>query len=181
MLRRSSPGARTLARLPVTNSIIGTSRGFPLRGQSVQTPSRAVVREIIGPAGTDKQIFPPTVASFQILNEERNEWQHSLSNGAAFHSGGATKRSSSNTRQVAAISRPLGDTVKEGQPSASRSINVWVWTCGSENNQVPPASQAKPAPQSLTSSARTGRLISTMVFRSIVFGIGFQSLIGSGY
>src|SRR5947207_7705557 len=83
MLRRSSPGARTLAWLPVTNSIMGTSRGFPLRGQSVQTPSSAVVREIIGPAGSDMQIFPPTVASFQILKDARKERQHMRKTGAA--------------------------------------------------------------------------------------------------
>ena len=92
----------------------------------MQIPSSAAVREIIGPAGSDMTIFPPTVASFQILNEERNEWQHSLNKGAAFHSIGATKRSSSKIRQVAAISSPLGDTVKDGQPIRSKSINVWI-------------------------------------------------------
>src|SRR5436190_18903154 len=102
MLRSSSPGARTLAWLPVTNSFIGTLRGFPLRGQSVQTPSSAVVREVIGPAGSDMQMFPPTVASFQILKDARNERQHSRKSGTAVQSNGAfsTNWSSSTTLQV---------------------------------------------------------------------------------
>ena len=45
--------------------------------------------EIIGPAGSDMQMFPPTVASFQILNEERNDRQHWRNSGAAVQSGGA--------------------------------------------------------------------------------------------
>ena len=46
--------------------------------------------EIIGPAGSDMQMFPPTVASFQILNEERNDRQHWRNSGAAVQSGGAS-------------------------------------------------------------------------------------------
>ena len=38
-------------------------------GPERATPSSAAVSEIIGPAGSDMQMFPPTVASFQILNE----------------------------------------------------------------------------------------------------------------
>ena len=45
--------------------------------------------EIIGPAGSDMQMFPPTVASFQILNEARNDRQHWRNSGAAVQSGGA--------------------------------------------------------------------------------------------
>src|SRR4029450_1353061 len=122
MLRRSSPGARTLAWLPVTNSIIGTSRGFPLRGQSVQMPSSAAVREIIGPAGSDMQIFPPTVASFQILKEARKERQHSRKSGAAVQSAGAfsTNWSRSTTLHVAAISNLSFEGVREGHFSDSR-------------------------------------------------------------
>ena len=36
----------------------------------VQTPSSAAVSEIIGPAGSDMQMLPPTVAVFQILKRE---------------------------------------------------------------------------------------------------------------
>src|SRR6201994_486303 len=148
-------------------SIIGTSRGSPFRGQSVQTPSSAVVREIIGPAGSDMTMFPPTVASFQILKEARKARQHSENTTAAFHSGGAVKRSSSATLQVAAISNPSGRMEREGHLKASRSTNVLVVTCGSENNQVPPASQACPVGHSFTASALAGRKTSVIVFRSI--------------
>jgi hypothetical protein len=87
-------------------------------------------------------MFPPTVASFQILKEARNARQHSRKSGAAFHTGGAVKRSSSTTLQVAAISSPSGKVANEGHLNDSRSMSVCVAICGSENNQVPPASQA---------------------------------------
>ena len=41
-----------------------------------QTPPSAEVSEIIGPAGSDMQRLPPTVAVFQILNEARKARQH---------------------------------------------------------------------------------------------------------
>ncbi len=92
MLRSNSPGCRTLAWLPVTKSIAATSRGDALRGHSVQTPSSAAVSEIIGPAGSDMQMLPPTVAAFQILNDARNALQHSRNSGAARHSPGPANR-----------------------------------------------------------------------------------------
>ena len=52
------------------------------------------------------QMLPPTVAAFQILKEARSERQQVRSRGAAIHAAGATKRSSSTMRQVAAMSRP---------------------------------------------------------------------------
>src|SRR5260370_23053771 len=116
-------------------------------------PSRAAVREIIGPAGRDITMFPPTVASFKILNEARKARQHSLKSGAAFHWGGAVKRSSSATLQVAAISNPSGKVASEVHLKDSRSISVCVAICGSENNQVPPASQAYPLCPSFIESA----------------------------
>src|SRR5438874_12916818 len=117
MERKSSPGRRTLRLSPVTKSTTDTERGSPSRGQSVQIPSSAAVREIIGPAGSDMQMFPPTVASFQILNEARKERQHSRRSGAANHSAGAfsTNRSSSTTLHVAAISNPLSEGLSGGQ------------------------------------------------------------------
>jgi hypothetical protein len=49
---------------------------LPSAFQIVQTPSSAAVSEIIGPAGSDMQRLPPTVAVFQILKEARNARQH---------------------------------------------------------------------------------------------------------
>ena len=69
----------------------------------VQTPSSAEVSEIIGPAGSDMQMLPPTVAVFQILKEARNARQHWLISGEAIHSGGQASASSCATVQVAAI------------------------------------------------------------------------------
>ena len=71
MLRSSSPGSKIFEWSPVTKSAARTSRGAPSRGQSVYVPSSATVSEIIGPAGSDITMFPPIVASFQILNDER--------------------------------------------------------------------------------------------------------------
>ena len=61
----------------------------PERGNSLE----AAVSEIIGPAGSDMQTFPPTVASFQILNDARNDLQHRRNSGAAVQSGGALSTS----------------------------------------------------------------------------------------
>ena len=124
--------------------------------RAYRCPPALPSREIIGPAGRDMTIFPPTVDSFQILNEARNARQHSRKSGAAFHSGGAVKRSISATLQVAAISSPSGRMVSEGHWNDSRSISVCVAIWGSENNQVPPASQAYPLGHSLTASAAGG-------------------------
>jgi hypothetical protein len=74
--RKSSPALRTLVWLPVTKSAAATFRSMPSVCQIVQTPSSAVVSEIIGPAGNDMQRLPPTVAVFQILNEARKARQH---------------------------------------------------------------------------------------------------------
>ena len=83
-------------------------RNFPLAAaacQIVQTPSSAEVREIIGPAGSDMQILPPTVAVFHILKEARNARQHWLISGEATHSGGQASASSCATVQVADIDK----------------------------------------------------------------------------
>src|SRR5258708_19146541 len=113
----------------------------------VQTPSSAEVSEIIGPAGSDMQMLPPTVAVFQILKEARNARQHWLISGAAIHSGGQASASSCATVQVAAIESPVSPMVSAGHFKSGRSISRVRWTCGSENSQVPPASQASPAVQ----------------------------------
>ena len=90
----------------------------------MQTPSSAEVSEIIGPAGSDMQMLPPTVAVFQILKEARNARQHWLISGEAIHSGGQASASSCATVQVAAISKvrsPL--TVSAGHFRSVRSIS----------------------------------------------------------
>src|SRR6478736_7512193 len=89
-------------------------RSPPPAGQMVQTPSSAAVSEIIGPAGSDMQMLPPTVAVFQILNEARNARQHWLISGDAIHSGGQASASSWATVQVAAIDNPVSLTVSAG-------------------------------------------------------------------
>ena len=99
--RNRSPGARTLRWSPVTKSATGIFRSPPPACQIVQTPSSAEVREIIGPAGNDMQMLPPTVAVFHILNEARNARQHWLISGEAIQSGGQASASSCATVQVA--------------------------------------------------------------------------------
>src|ERR1700731_4186281 len=103
MLRNSSLGASTLEWLPVTKSTIGTSREAPSKVQMVATPSRAAVIEIIAPAGSDRQMFPPTLAVFQILKDASKAPQQSGINEAALHSDGARNASSSAILQVKAI------------------------------------------------------------------------------
>src|SRR5260370_16519435 len=85
MRRSKSPGRKLLLWLPVTKSSTATRRSLPSGAITVQIPSSATASEIIGPAGNDIQILPPTVAVFQILNEERNERQHSPITGAPIH------------------------------------------------------------------------------------------------
>ena len=104
-----------------TKSTTVTSRGSPLRGHSVQTPSSAAVSEIIAPAGSDMQTLPPMVAAFQILNDIRNEFMHFRNSGTARHPGGPSKSCSSTTRQVAAMSRPASVAVSGAQP---RSVEI---------------------------------------------------------
>ena len=117
------------------------------------------------PAGNDMQMLPPTVAAFQTLNDARSDSQHILNRGAAFHSGGALKRVSSASVQVAAISRPSAEACSAGQPSDWRSISVSVRICGVENSHVPPASQAYPSRHSPIWPADEGRSIAVMVFK----------------
>src|SRR5690606_2251270 len=94
MLRRISPGRRSLLSGPFTKSTTGTLRSEPSGDQMVQTPSSAAVSEIIGPAGSDMQRLPPTVAMFQILKEARNERQHVPISRAAGQETGGSKASS---------------------------------------------------------------------------------------
>src|SRR6202023_3646651 len=63
------------------------------------------------------------------------------------------------------MSRPAGDAPNAGQLSRSRSMSVSVEICGSENSQVPPASQAYPSRQCVIWSADVGRFTSAIVLR----------------
>src|ERR1700675_5063144 len=156
MLRKSSPGARILEWMPVTKSTIGTSRDAPSTVQMAATPSSAAVIEIIAPAGSDRQMFPPTLAVFQILKDASRAPQQSGINEAALHSDGARNASSSAILQVEAISSPPGSICNAGHDSVSRSTNARRDGCGSENSQVPPANQAKPSCHSGTASRLAG-------------------------
>src|SRR5579859_2200996 len=129
----------------------------------VQMPSSAAVSEIIGPAGSDMQRLPPTVAVFQILNEARKARQHWLISGAASQSGGQAIASSCAIVQVAAIDSPLALIVNAGHFSSVRSISRRKCACGSENSHVPPASQASPAAQTGNSERAFGRATAVIV------------------
>src|SRR5271170_5732300 len=124
---------------------MATRRSLPSRLMIVHTPSRAVAREIIEPAGNDMQIFPPTVAVFQIFHDANRDRQHWLINGVAVQSLGPTRASSLTILQVEAISRPFSLTVSGSQPNPSRSMSLRRLGWSSENSQVPPASQASPS------------------------------------
>src|SRR5712672_2713159 len=106
MLLSKSPGCNIFLLFPVTNSSTGTRRSPPSRGSILQMPSSATVSEIIGPAGNDMQMFPPTVAVFQILDDDRKERQHCAIRGAAVQSAGAARATNLAIGQVAAISTP---------------------------------------------------------------------------
>src|SRR5436305_12919996 len=74
--RRISPSPRTFSLLPVVKSTASIVWRDPSGAQIEYVPSSATDNEIIGPAGSDMQMFPPTVAACQILNDDRNESQH---------------------------------------------------------------------------------------------------------
>src|ERR1700722_6856441 len=109
--------------LPVTKSATPMRCSLPSAFQTVQTPSSAAVSEIIGPAGSDIQRLPPTVAVFHILKEARNARQHWLIRGAASHSGGHARASSCATVQVAAIVSPVSLIVSAGHLQPGGAIN----------------------------------------------------------
>jgi len=57
--------------------------------------------------------------------------------------------------------------VSAGHFRSVRSTSRVNWTWGSENSQVPPASQASPAVQMGSSARLCGRATDLMVFKSI--------------
>ena len=74
--------------------------------------SSATVRVIIGPAGRDMQMLPPTVAEFHTLNEARNASQLVVISRAADQSAGAENAYSSRIVHIAPISRPASLAVR---------------------------------------------------------------------
>src|SRR4029079_4358608 len=131
--RNRSPGASALRWSPVTKSTTGIFRSPPPACQIVQTPSSAEAREIVGPAGSDMQMLPPTVAVFQILKEARNARQHWLISGEAIHSGGQESASSCATVQVADIDNSVSPMVSAGHFRSVRSIRRVNCACGHYN------------------------------------------------
>src|SRR5258708_2299559 len=166
MLLSKSPGCNIFLLFPVTNSSAGTRRSPPSRGSILQMPSSATVSEIIGPAGNDIQTFPPTVAVFQILKEDRKDRQPCSISGAAVQSEGEARATNLAIGQLAEISTPCLLIVNGCQPNPSISIKRRRCGCSSENSHVPPASQASPWRQSIVPSRGLGRAISAIVFRS---------------
>jgi len=120
---------------------------------------------IIGPAGNDMQILPPTVAEFHTLNDARNASQQVASSDPARQA----VRNAYNCAIVhmAPISRPASVTRSVFQPRASRSISRLVSGCFSEKSQLPPASHASPCCQALPGRSGGRRITSTIVLTSI--------------
>jgi hypothetical protein len=69
--------------------------------------------------------------------------------------------------QVAAIESRVASMVSAGQFRSPRSISRVRWIWGSENSQVPPASQASPADQTGYCARAFGRATSVTVFKSM--------------
>src|SRR4051812_34837009 len=99
---------------------------------------------IIGPAGSDMQTLPPTVAEFQTLNDARNASQLIRNSGAATQSAGASNAYRSRMVHMAPISKPSPAATRSVQPIGARSMRRRTSGWRSENSQVPPASQASP-------------------------------------
>jgi hypothetical protein len=114
----------------------------------VVTPSNAVVREIIGPAGSDMQIFRQQ-SLHSDLKDARKERQYSRrvapqSNRIRFFHELIefnNPASSSNLQSIL--------TLEERATERLKIDECRVVTCGSEKSCVPPASQVKPFPISL--------------------------------
>ena len=167
MARSNSPACSAFSPGPRMKSITGSDRAPPSGIQILQTPSSAVVSAAIGPAGSARQRLPPTVAPFQILNDPNSARQHWRNNGLARQEVGNSADANVASVQVAPIRRPSAPVSSAGQPSSTRSISRVSAACGSENSQVPPASQASPERQGGRSFRHPGRLISVTVFKSI--------------
>lgn len=109
----SSPGASAFAPSPVTRSATASRRWVPSGRAIAATPSSAAVYEVIGPAGSDRQMLPPTVATFWTLNEPSSASQHCRARCAPGARDGCAgrQRASSASVQVAAMRRPSSVSV----------------------------------------------------------------------
>lgn len=165
--RRIFPGARMLRLFPVTKSSASTVRTEPSGAHSSYRASSATVSVIMGPAGSDMQMFPPTVAAFQILKEERNASQDVARSEPAVQSAGGTKAWRSRIVHVAPISRPASARTRGSHGSTVRSTRRRSSGCSTENSHVPPASQASPSRQSAPGRSDGRRTTSVMVLRSM--------------
>ena len=116
------PGARTFWWSPVTKSRASTVRVDPSGAHSSYVASSATVSVIIGPAGSDMQMLPPTVAEFQTLNEDRNASQLFAKRVPAVQSPGGAKAYRSRIVHVAPISRPVAAR-DEGIPAQRRQVD----------------------------------------------------------
>lgn len=179
--RRISPGARMFWLLPVTKSRASTVRTEPSAAHSSYRASRATVSVIMGPAGRDIQILPPTVAALQTLNEERNASQLRGKSGPALHSSGSAAVYSSWMVQVAPTPRPVSPGTRGSQGSAVRSIRRRSSGCSTEKSQVPPASQASPARQSAPGRPDGRRRTSVTVVRSMGIDLPHERTGRRGY
>ena len=65
--RSTSSWTSALTPAPVTNSATGSRYSLPSARHTVRCPSSVAASEIIAPAGSDRQMLPPTVAVRQIL------------------------------------------------------------------------------------------------------------------
>ena len=141
----------------MTKSVTATRRSLPSAAHNVQTPSSAAVSEIIGPAGSDMQILPPTVAVFQILNEARKARQHWPISGAAIQSTGGAKGVELRDGAGGGDVEPVV-AHRQRRPAEGAEIDQPRQRgCGSENSQVPPPSQASPARHAGKSPRALGR------------------------
>ena len=149
--RSSSPGRSALRPSPVTKSGTAMSRLPPPGATRRSIPSSDAANAVIGPAGSDRQMLPPTVATLCTLNEPSSAsqlWRASAAEGAAWWRAGCQRASSARV-QVAATRRPSPVSSSGLQPSAARSSSRRTAGWGWENSQVPPPSQASPSRQAV--------------------------------
>ncbi|SKY19769.1 Uncharacterised protein [Mycobacteroides abscessus subsp. abscessus] len=116
-------------------------------GRQINTrPSSPAASDTIDAAANERQMLPPTVATFQILKEARSAVAHWKSSGCARQPGLAGSSASCAMVAVAAIRRPpSGSSSKGSQSMRLMSTTPLEVTCGSEKNHVPPATMRSPS------------------------------------
>ena len=158
--RNSSPG-RSARSLRTQDEVEHRDPPFAaLRRPDRADPSSAAQSEIIGPAGSAMHRLPPTVAMFQILNEARNARQHWPISLRRDPGRGRLERVERRDRAGRRDGEAGSSTLSGSQSQPERSIRRLKRGCGSENSQVPPASQASPSangPEVATASRASNR------------------------